>query len=140
MKENVQKELVLAMKAHDAVRLGTMRMLLSALEYDRIAKMRDLTSDEELQVVRREAKKRSDAIEIYKKAGDTSRLELETRELEVLSEFLPKALSEDELKALIQNEVSGGSQDFGAIMKAVMAKAPGVDGKLVSTLVRNALS
>lgn len=137
MKETVQKELVIAMKAHDAVRLSTMRLLLSALNYDRINKMHELSESEELDVVKKEAKKRNDAIEMYTKAGETERANKEKEELLILQEFLPAALSLNELESLVDQSIAEVGREFGSVMKAVLAKTQGrADGRQVSEVVR----
>lgn len=133
----VHRELVSAMKAHDAVRLSTMRMLLAALNYDRINKMHELSDSEELDVVRKEAKKRTDAIELYEKAGDSARANQEKAELVILQEFLPTALSTEELNTMIDQSITEEGNDFGKIMRSVIVKSQGrADGKQLSELVR----
>lgn len=141
LKETVQQELVKALKAHDSTRLSTMRMLLFAINYDRINKMHDLSAEEELDAVRKEAKKRSDAIEMYEKAGDSERTEQEKAELLILQEFLPTALTPDELLEIIDQSISEVGRDFGPVMKSVLSKVNGrADGKVISGLVREKLS
>lgn len=141
MKETVQAELVKALKAKDETRLSTMRMLLSALNYARIDKMSDLTSDEEISVVRKEAKKRQDAIDFYENAGKMEQAAPEKAELIILQEFLPKAITKEELLLIVKEVIASGTPDFGRIMKEVMAKTKGAaDGKVVSELVRAELN
>ncbi len=137
IKENVSQQLKDALKAHDELRLSTMRMLLSAINYDRINKMHELSEAEEIDVVRKEAKKRSDAIEMYEKAGETERAEKEKLELAILNEFLPKGLSTEELTAIVDKAIATAGSDFGAIMKLVMAQTQGrADGRVISEMVR----
>ncbi len=137
IKETVQKEVVKSLKEKNEVRLSTMRMLLSALNYDRINKMHELSESEELDVVRKEAKKRTDAIEMYLKANETVRANTEKEELVILQEFLPQALSSDELEKLIDDAIVSVGADFGRVMREVMQKTNGsVDGKMISELVR----
>ena len=141
MKETVQIELVKALKAKDETRLSTMRMLLSALNYARIDKMSDLTSDEEITVVRKEAKKRQDAIDFYENAGKMEQAAPEKAELVILQEFLPKAITKEELLLIVKEVMENGTPDFGRVMKEVMAKTKGAaDGKVVSELVRAELN
>ena len=137
LKDTISNQLKEALKAHEQVRLSTMRMLLSALNYAKIDKMHDLTEEEELEVVRKEAKKRTDAIEMYEKAHATDKAAAEKAELTILQEFLPKALSSDELASLVDQSIAEVGNDFGAVMKSVMQKTKGAaDGKQVSELVR----
>ncbi len=135
--ETINKQIIVAMKAHESTRLETMRMLSAALKYAQIDKMRVLTSDEELDVVRKEAKKRNDAIEMYMKANETERANQEKSELEILKEFMPAALSLSELESLIDQAIGEEGKDFGKVMKSVMQKTKGsADGKQMSELVR----
>lgn len=134
-----------AMKARDEIRLSTLRLLSSALNYEKIAKQHDLSEEEELVVVRREAKKRKDAIEAYTKAGATDRAEKEKKELAILEEYLPAQMGEDELEKIIQESISElkpqGMQDMGKVIGAVMAKTKGAaDGGRVAELLKGKLS
>ncbi len=114
-----------------------MRLLLSAINYDRINKMHELSEAEELDVVKKEAKKRNDAIEMYTKAGETERANKEKEELSILQEFLPAALSLTELEGLVDQSIAEVGREFGLVMKSVLAKAAGrADGKQVSEVVR----
>ena len=81
--DSIGKQIQEAMKAHDEIRLSTLRMLLSALNYEKIAKQHELSSDEEITVVQREAKKRKDAIDAYEKVCAMDRAEKEKIELPV---------------------------------------------------------
>lgn len=143
--DTINQKIREAMKAHDEIRLSTLRLLSSALNYEFIAKQHKLSEEEELEVVRHEAKKRKEAIEAYEKAGATERAEKEKKELIILQEFLPPEMSDEELSKLVDGVVAetGATTlaDMGKVIGAVMAKAKGnADGKKVSELVRNKLS
>lgn len=143
--DTINKQIAEAMKAKDEIRLSTLKLLLTALHNARIDKRGDLTKEEELEVVGREAKKRKDAIEAYKKAGATDRAKKEEKELTILQEFLPKELSDEEVLKLVNETIAatGASspQDMGKVIGAVMAKAKGkADGKKVSEMVRKKLT
>src|SRR3989344_3512768 len=94
-----------AMKAKDEIRLSTLRMLSSALNYEKIAKQHDLSVEEELAVVRREVKKRIDAIDYFRQAQGKlttsteeelkAKKEREEKELEILKEYLPRQMGDD---------------------------------------------
>lgn len=134
-----------AMKAHDATRLSTLRMLSSALNYEFIAKQHKLSEEEEIAVVKREAKKRKDAIEIYQQAKALDRAEQETKELEILKEFMPTEMGEEEITKLVDEAISqtGASQisDMGKVIGMVVGKSGGrADGSLVARLVKEKLS
>ena len=142
----IQKEIIGAMKAKDAVRVTTLKLLSAALHNAKIDKKReDLTTEEELVVVKKEVKKRQDAVEIYQKAKEKKRIEQEIKELEILQEFLPKQMSDKELAKLVEgaiSEVSASSiSDMGRVIGAVMAKAKGrADGKKVSEMAKGKLT
>jgi hypothetical protein len=140
----VKKQIIEAMKAKDRVKLSTLKMLSSALHNAEIDKRGDLTKEEELVIVRREAKKRKDAIEAYQKADRVDLAEKEKEELKILQEFLPKELTDEELGKLVDDsikEVDAKSMaDMGKVMGKVMAKVAGrADGKRVSDMVRKKL-
>lgn len=144
IKDEITKKIGEAMKARDGVRLSTLRLLSSALNYEFIAKQRELTEDEEIIVVKREIKKRREAIEAYQKAGQVERAEKEKEELEVLEEFMPKAASQEKIESLVEqiiDKVGKSPSNFGLVMKEVMGKlGPGADGSLISDIVKRKLS
>ncbi|MBM3848741.1 MAG: GatB/YqeY domain-containing protein [Verrucomicrobia bacterium] len=145
LQQRVTDDLKSAMMAREAVRTATLRMLKAALGYAQIEKKTDTLSDAEVMaVIQREAKKRRDAIEEFEKGGRAEMAANERAELEVLAGFLPKALSPEELEALIRAviaEVGATSKkEMGAVMKAAQAKIDGrADGRSVSALVSRLL-
>jgi uncharacterized protein YqeY len=129
------------MKAHDEIRLSTLRMLASALNYEFIAKQHKLNGEEESVAVRKEAKKRKDAIEAYTKAKAKDRAEREAKELKILEEFLPAQMADADLEALVDkaiNEVGAKTAaDMGRVIGLVMGQAKGkAEGAKVSMLVK----
>lgn len=133
-----------ALKAHDEIRLSTLRMLSSALNYEFIAKQHKLSEEEELVVVRREAKKRKEAIEAYEKAKAQDRADKEKKELAILDEFLPAKMPDEELKKLVDQAIyeigAKEIKDMGKVIGAVMGKTKGTaDGKKVAEMVKEAL-
>ncbi|EKD62027.1 MAG: hypothetical protein ACD_52C00323G0011 [uncultured bacterium] len=138
--DTIQKQIIEALKARDEIRLSTLRMLSSALNYDRIAKQHVLSTEEELAVVNKEAKKRRDAIEIYDKAGEAARSAKEKKELAILKDYLPKELSGVELEEIVSSAVAESGGDFGRTMGLVMAKVKGrADGAKVARVVKGKL-
>lgn len=131
------------MKAHDSVRLSTLRMLSSAFNYEKIEKKHDLTEEEELVVIRKQAKERKDSIEAYKKAGSPERAENEEAELKILQEFLPPEMDEGELLRLIdQAMIATGAKtmaDMGKVIGLVKGQAPSVEGGKIAELVKSKL-
>jgi len=142
-----------AMKAKDEIRLSTLRMLSSALNYEKIDKQHTLSEEEELEVVRREAKKRRDAIEALRQAQGKltttkisidERIAREEKELAILQEYLPEQMPNSELEKKVKEAISqaGASSmaDIGKVMGVVMAKVKGrAEGGKVSELVRKNL-
>lgn len=134
-----------ALKAHDEIRLSTLRLLSSALNYEFIAKQHKLSEDEELVVVRREAKKRKEAIEAYERAGYKDRAEKEAKELSILQEYLPPEVSDEELNQLVVESINQiGAKtiaDLGKVIGLVKAKTKGAaDGAVIANMVRSKLS
>lgn len=141
----INQQIAAALKAHDEVRLSTLRLLSSAFNYERIEKQHELTAEEEIAVVRREAKKRKDAIEAYEKAAAPDRAAKEKEELAILQEFLPAEMADTELEKLVDQAIAQtgakGIADMGKVIGAVMAQAKGqVEGGRVSALVKTKLS
>lgn len=141
--DNIQKQIIEAMKARDEIRLSTLRMLSSEIHNFKIDHP-EMTEEEELSVVKKEAKKRKDAIEAYEKAGNSERAEKEKAELSILQEYLPAEVGSEDLEKLVDEAISEtGAQDMsamGRVIGAVMAKAKGnADGAKVSELVKQKL-
>ena len=128
-----------AMKAHDELRTSTLRLLLSAFNYEKIAKQHELTEEEELVVIQKEAKQRRDSIEAYKKAGAEDRAQKEDAELKILAEFLPPEMDEETLSKLVTDAITQmgakSMADMGRVIGAVKAKAPNVDGGKIAQIV-----
>jgi uncharacterized protein YqeY len=141
LQEKLVAELKASMMAKNADRTGTLRMVKSALGYVQIEKKVEVLPDADVTaVLQREAKKRRDAIAEYEKAGREELVAKERAELLVIEEFLPKALSAEELEALVKAAIAEvgatSKKDMGAVMKAAQAKAAGrADGKVLSGLV-----
>lgn len=142
--QDLQKMIGEAMKARDAVRLSTLRMLSSAFNYEKIEKQHDLTDEEELAVIRKQAKQRKDSIEAYKKAGSSDRAASEEAELKILQEFLPPEMDEGELKKLVDEAVATtgakSMADMGRVIGMVKSKAPTAEGGKIAELVKSKLS
>ena len=142
--ETINQEIAKALKAKDEIRLSTLRLLSSALNYEFIAKQHVLAEGEELAVVRREINKRKDAIEAYEKAGARERAEKEKKEMAVLEEYLPAQMTDEELLKIVDEaiSVSGATSmaDIGKVMGAVMPKVAGrAEGGRISKLVSERL-
>jgi hypothetical protein len=144
IRQEITKKIGEAMKAGDRVRLETLKLLSSALNYEFISKQHELSEDEELSVVRREAKKRREAIDIYEKAGEKERVEKEKRELMILREYLPPEMSDDEIEKLVNEAITetgaASIKDMGKVIGLVKAKTKGAaDGAVIANMVREKL-
>ena len=141
--QTLQQKIGESMKAHDEVRTSTLRLLLSAFNYEKIEKQHELTDEEELAVIRREAKKRKEAIEMYKNAGSSDRAQKEEDELKILQEYLPPEMGDEELAKLVDEAVAEikpeGLSDMGKVIGFIKGKAPNADGGKIAQLVRGKL-
>jgi uncharacterized protein YqeY len=146
LKDRLHADLTAAMKAQDELVRATLRMVLTAIGNEEVAgaSARQLTDDEELKIVAREAKKRREAAEAYTAGGATDRADRELAEEQVINAYLPAQLSDDELTALVQEALletgASGPQAMGQVMKAVNPKVAGrAEGGRVAAAVKAAL-
>jgi uncharacterized protein YqeY len=143
--ERLEDELKRAMAARDSERRDTLRLILASLRSAEKELQRPLHDDEELQVLQRERKRRTEAAEAFRAGDREEQAEDEERELAVLEEFMPEPLSEEELEEIVDDaiaEVGATSiRDIGRVMADVMPQVAGrADGSAVSQLVREKLA
>jgi hypothetical protein len=127
-----------AMKAHDQRRLDALRLMVSAIRYVQID-LPDMTDEQMVSVLVKEAKKRNEAIEAYHKAGRTEQEEKEKYELSVIEVYLPKMMGEEELRGKVSQVLNNGvgSMNYGQVMQLVMKELKGqADGAMVSKMVK----
>lgn len=142
LQETIVADLTRAMKEKDAVRLSTLRMVKAGLMNRKIEKGGELTDEEVTKALQSLVKQRRDSVEQYEKAGRSDLAANETAEIRVIEQYLPRAATEEEVRAAVEGAVSesGASslKDMGNVMKAVMAKLQGksVDGRAVSEAVK----
>jgi uncharacterized protein YqeY len=141
LRDSIANDMREAMKAREQVRVGALRMLMAAVKNTEVEKLHELSDDEVIEVIAREAKRRRESIEAFEKGGRTDLIEKETGELEVLEAYLPEKLSEDELASLVDQAIAetGAStpKQMGEVMKALMPKLRGrADGAQVSAMVK----
>ncbi len=141
----LEDELKEAMRGGDTARRDALRLILSSLRSAEKELQRPLHDDEELQVLQRERKRRTEAIEAYRAAERDEQARGEELELRVLEEFMPEPLSEEELEEIVDDaiaEVGATSmRDFGRVMADVMPQVSGrADGSVVGQLVREKLA
>ena len=141
----IKSQLEDAMREGDAARRDALRLILSSLQGAEKELQRPLPDDEELQVLQRERKKRVEAAEAFRNAGREEQADKEEDELDVLEEFMPEPMSEDELEEIVDDviaEVGATSmRDIGRVMADVMPQVAGrADGSAVSQIVREKLA
>ena len=147
LKQRLRADLNTAMRARDQVRMRTLRMALTSITNEEVAgaTARDLTDDEIIKVLTREARKRREAAEAFSAAGRGDQAADERAEGEVLADYLPAQLSDDELAALVDAAIAetgaSGMAGMGQVMKTVTPRVAGrADGARVAAEVRRRLS
>jgi hypothetical protein len=141
----IEGELTDAMRARERARTDALRLILAALRAAEKELGRELKDDEELQVLQRERKRRAEAEEAFRSAGRDEQADKEEQELEIIEEFMPEALGEDELEQIVDDAIAetGATslRDLGRVMADVMPQVAGrADGSAVSQLVREKLA
>ena len=145
LKVRLKEQQILAMRAKDKVRLGTIRMLLAAIKQIEIDERIELDNDAVTAVVIKSVKQRKDSITQFEKANRADLVDIEEAELAILQEFLPQPLTSDEVKALIEQAIAStgasGMQDMGKVMGVLKKDISGkADMGEVSALVRASLA
>jgi uncharacterized protein len=145
LEQKLREDLKSAMIAKDEIKVSTLRLLLSELTYAKVSKGEDSLSDTDIiSVVQKEAKKRKESIESFKKAGRDDLSAKEEAELKVLEGYLPAQLSDEELTKIVEEVINnmGASTpaDMGKVIGAVMGRVgQQAEGSRVSTIVRSKL-
>lgn len=142
--DQLLQDMKTAMKSGDKITLETIRMVRSQIKNVEVQKGEALTDEDILQVLTKEAKRRKESIDMYTKGGRDDLAENESKELDVIQSYLPEALSEDELFAIIADAIektgAQGMSDMGKVMGMVMPQTKGrADGKMIQNLVRQKL-
>ena len=150
IKTRLQTDLTASMKARDELTTSTLRMLRAAITNAEVAGAEaiELTDDQSIAVLRSEAKKRSEAAEIYEQAGRAETAAKERAELAVIERYLPAAMDDDQLQAIVAEEVANaaasgaeGQRAMGQVIKAVRERAgAAADGSRIAALVKSALA
>lgn len=143
--KKIDDDLIKALKAGEKEKATVLRGLKSDIKYKNIEKGKELTEEDVIDVLSSVAKKIKDSIEQYEKGGREDLVEKELRELEFLKAYLPQQLSEEELRAIIEESIkeSGAEtpQQMGMVMKVLMPKIKGrADGKLASKIATEILA
>ena len=141
----IRSDMTEAMRAGDRTRRDTLRLLIAALDNARIAAGRDLDDGEAVAALQREARQRRDSIAEYRKGGRDDLVRREEDELAIIAAYLPDELTEDELRAAVEEAIAAagasGPGDLGSVMGPLMARVRGrADGRRVNELVRERLA
>ena len=143
--DEIQKDMYKAMKEKEKERINALRNIIGKLKYRYIDKGDKLTEQEEIKVIQSLAKQRRESIEMYEQGGRNDLVETETKELSIIEEYLPQAMSEEEVRRLVRKTVketgAESMSDLGKVMPLVMKKGAGkIDGKIVQEILRELLS
>jgi uncharacterized protein YqeY len=148
MKQRLHDDMTAALKARDEIRKSTLRMALTAVTKAEVAgkEARELSDTEIVDVLGSEAKKRRESVVAYREAGRAELAEKEQAEADILAEYLPEQLTEDEIKALVTETIAAtgaaelGPRGIGKVMGALQPKVKGkADGGIVSAEVKRQL-
>ena len=145
LSEKIQREIHIALKSRNQIKVVTLRSALSKLKDRQIEKQEKLEESEELKVIQMLVKQHKESITMFKDGGRDDLVEKEKAELKILEKYLPSMMSENEVKLLINDiikEVGAESlSDIGKVMQNVMQRGSGrVDGKLAQQILRGLLS
>jgi uncharacterized protein len=144
LKDRIASDLKEAMKARDQLRLDTLRSAISGFTYKRSEAGAELSDTDELAVVQKLVKQRSDSLAEFEKAGRTDLADKERAERDILTTYLPAQKSPDEVRAIVKAAIAGlpaDGRNQGAAMKAAMAQLKGLaDGNLIRQIVTEELA
>ena len=141
LSEQIQKDLEVAMKDKQEIKVSTLRLLVSEIRNKQIEKQEEPNDEEIIALIRRAVKQRQEAIDSYQKGNRSDLVEKENSEMLILSNYLPQELSASEVEKVVKeviDEVKAvGQQDFGKVMNGVMNRLKGkVDGAKVAEAVK----
>lgn len=140
IREEIHQQMIQAMKQKNQAELETLRYLWSEIRNQEIDSHHELADDEVVQVVKREVKRRREAIEQFRAGGRVDLVSDEQDKLKIIERYLPQQLSRDQIEQIVDEVLQGSQSDFGNVMKQVMERAQGqADGKLVAEVVRSKL-
>ena len=142
--DKIQSDMYSAMKARDAIKSKTLRVVIAKLKDKKIEKRDDLSESEELKVLQSLAKQRKESIKMFKEGGRDDLVEQESKELKIIEEYLPKMMTDEEIKNVVKSSINeAGSQslaDIGKVMPIIMKKGGGmIDGKKAQLFLRELL-
>lgn len=145
LEQKIADNLKSSIKAKDAIRTSTLRMITASIKNLQIEKQKETLEDADvLKIISKQVKQRMDSIESFKKGGRSDLVEKETKELEILKSYLPEQLDEKAIEDIVKKTISESGvtskSEFGKVMKLAMAEIKGgADGKTVSSIVQKLL-
>ena len=142
--EKVQADMYTAMKSGEKEKANTLRNVLSKLKDKQIEKREALSNEEEIKILQTLVKQRKESIDLYEKGGRSELVAIEEKEMNIINSYLPKMMSDDNIKDIIKNviETSGANSisDMGKVMPEVMKQGKGlIDGKTAQKFVSEIL-
>lgn len=145
LKDVLNKDLKKYMKEKNTLALNAVRSIISEIKNKEVEKGAELTEEEIVQLIRKQIKMREDSIEQFERADRNDLAEKEKKELEILQEYLPEQLSDEELRKIIEETINEANvtskKDFGKVMKLVIQKVQGrADGKKISEILSTLLN
>ncbi|MEO8665674.1 MAG: GatB/YqeY domain-containing protein [Ignavibacteria bacterium] len=146
LKNKINEDLNSAMKSKDVTRTETLRSVRAEiLKMDKSGMNREMNEEEEIQLLGKQAKMRRESIEMFQNAGRQDLVDRETAQLNIISEYLPKQMSNEEAEAVIVKILSDtgvtSQKDFGKVMGEIMKQLKGkIDGKIIQDIVKSKLS
>lgn len=146
LKNKINEDLNNALKAKDSVRVDTLRSVRAEiLKMDKSGMNREMTEEEEIQLLNKQAKMRKESIDLFGQAGRTDLVDKEQAQLDIISEYLPKQMTPEEadeiVKKIVEDSGVTSQKDFGKVMGDVMKQLKGkIDGKVLQELVKSKLS
>jgi uncharacterized protein YqeY len=145
LKEQITEDMKTAMRAKDAGRLGTVRLIIAEIKRKEVDERIEVTDEQALAIIEKMIKQRKDSITQFEAGGRADLADIEKAELAILSTYMPAGLSEEEISAAVAEAVTAsgaaGPQDMGKVMALIKPKMPkGTDMGLVSSLIKKALT
>ena len=142
--DKIQSDMYKAMKAKDSEKTKTLRVVLAKLKDKKIDKQEELSEVEELKVLQTLAKQRKESIEMFRNGGRDDLVKLESEELQIIKQYLPKMMTDEEIKNIVKDSIQEiGAQslaDVGKVMPIIMKKGAGkIDGKKAQLFLRELL-
>lgn len=142
--DTLRKDMFIAKKKEDNISSSILSIVLADISNAKIAKGFELTDEEVIDVLRKQAKKLKEAYELYKSSGRNDLAEVEKFQLNVIEKYLPQLMSEEDIKAFIQTkiaEISLPTNDLGKLMGLIMPQLKGkAEGVLVNKVIREIIS